>query len=177
VFFVADRPKRSHLSEVRESSDALQTTIAALNKDLVGYQELVNSQKEADARAAAINHLLAAKVVPAHVLNELGNILTPNQKPTMTDDMTHRFDTDSNKRFDLAWDPSHVWLLSYTDKGDGQFTLEGGAQAEADVTQFSKRLAASAYFTDVAPSSEERVQDRDNAIEYYKFTITGKVAY
>lgn len=94
----------------------------------------------------------------------------------MTRETAQRTDSDPNRRLDLAWDPTHVWLTSYKDK-DGKFTLQGGASAEVDVTQLAKRLQASVYFIDVAPSSEERVADRDSGIDYYKFTITGKVAY
>src|SRR5207248_3206005 len=114
----------------------------------------------------------------ANVLHELGEILTQNHLPTMTEDMTHKTGNagDPNKKFDLTWDPSHVWLTSFTDKS-GDFTIEGGAQAEVDVTQLSKRLAASVYFENVAPSRQERVSDKDSGITYYKFTITGRVDY
>ena len=43
--------------------------------------------------------------------------------------------------------------------------------------QLAKRLQASIYFQNVAPSREERVADRETGINYYHFTITGKVAY
>ena len=55
--------------------------------------------------------------------------------------------------------------------------LEGGAQAEVDITQLSKRMQASVYFDNVSPSFEERLSDRSTGIAYYHFTITGKVAY
>jgi hypothetical protein len=114
------------------------------------------------------------------VLHELGEVLTSGHNPTMTEEMARKIgngpDADPNKRYDLTWDPSHVWLLSFDDDR-GNFMLEGGAQAEADVTQLAKRLAASVYFANVAPSREERVADRDTGISYYHFTITGKVAY
>ena len=35
---------------------------------------------------------------------------------------------DPNRRFSLDWDPKHVWLTSFTLKGE-LFTLEGGAQS------------------------------------------------
>ena len=121
-----------------------------------------------------------AALLGAHVLHELGKIMTPNQLPTMTEDMARRtgagLESDPNKRFQLDWDPNHVWLLGYTDT-DGVFKLEGGAQAESDVTQLAKRLAASVYFLDVSPAGGERVADATSGLNYYKFTITGKVAY
>jgi hypothetical protein len=123
--------------------------------------------------------LLATKVVPAHVLHELGKVLT-KEGPTMTEAMAklagNTADGDPNKRFQPDWDPAHVWMTSFIDTG-GVFRLDGGAQAESDVTQLSKRLAASVYFMDVTPAGGERMFDRDSGLQYYKFTITGRVAY
>lgn len=177
IFFAVHQPKRSHLKEVEASNAELQQQINAKAQLLRGYAELKQAADEADLRVSSINRLLAAKVVPANVLHELGEILTMNHLPTMTEDMAKQTAINPNKSFDLAWDPAHVWLVGFVDKGDGKFQLDGGAQAEVDVTQLSKRLQASVYFQEVAPSAEERVADKDNGIEYFKFTITGKVAY
>ena len=180
VFFAFDRPKRSKLRDLRTSNAQLQQEIAAKNAQLTGYPELKKAADEAKERARSINRLIAAKVVPANVLHELGEILTANHLPTMTEEMTKRTgngpESDPNRRYDLAWDPTHVWLTGFTDAG-GQFKLEGGAQGEADITQLSKRLQASVYFDNVAPAAQERVTDKDTGTAYYKFTITGKVAY
>lgn len=180
VFFAVDQPRRSQLHDLEAANDQLDQEIAAKQKQLVGYAEMKKAAEEADQRAQAANRLSAAKIVPANVLHELGEVLTLGHLPTMTEDMARRTgngpESDPNKRFDLSWDPTHVWLTAFSDKA-GQFKLEGGAQAEVDVTQLSKRLDASVYFTNVAPSQEERVADKETGISYYKFTITGKVAY
>lgn len=176
LFIAVDRPKRSQLSDLRASNAQLQQEINTKNKQLKDYPALQKAADEAEARAKAIHALDDAKVVPANVLHELGQILTVGQIPTMTKDMSRRADSDPNRRFDLAWDPSHVWLTSFRDRG-GTFTIDGGAQAEVDITQFAKRLQASAYFMDVAPSSETRTTDPGSGLDYYQFTITGKVAY
>jgi Tfp pilus assembly protein PilN len=180
VFFAVDQPRRGHLADVRHSNDDLQKEINQKNQDLVGYADLKKLVDEADERAKSINRLLNAKIIPANVLHELGEILTTSHSPTMTEEMARKVgngpDSDPNKKYDLTWDPSHVWLLSFDDN-KGDFTLEGGAQAEADVTQLAKRLAASVYFSNVSPSREERVADRETGITYFHFTITGKVAY
>ena len=180
VFFVLDQPKRSQLKDVRASNDELQKEINAKNVQLQGFAELDKAASEASERARSINRLIAAKVVPANVLQELGEILTTNHLPTMTQEMARRTgsgpESDPNRRYDLTWDPTHVWLTSFADKG-GTFKLEGGAQAEGDITQLSKRMQASVYFDNVAQASEERETDHDTGVPYYKFTITGKVAY
>jgi hypothetical protein len=94
----------------------------------------------------------------------------------MTSDMVKRTTSDPNKKFQQDWDPTHVWLSGFSDN-NGVFRLEGGAQSESDVTQLSKRLAASVHFFDVTPSGGERVTDQTSGVDYYKFTITGRVAY
>ncbi len=175
VFLFLDMPKRGRLGELHAANEQLQSQINDKKRQLVGYEELKKSEEESKQRAEAINRLNAAKVVPAHVLHELGRVLT-REGPTMTEAMAKLADSDPNKRFSADWDPSHVWMSGFTDTA-GVFKLEGGAQAESDVTQLAKRLAASVYFMDVTPAGGERVADRETGLNYYKFTITGKMAY
>ncbi len=178
VFILVDQPKRSKLNDLRESNAQLDQAIAEKRKELEGYAEMKKAADEADERARAINRLMNAKVVPANVLHELSEIMMTNHTPTMTDEMARRVQTDPNKRFDLAWDPTKVWLTSFSDDvRDGSFRLEGGAQAEQDIIQLSKRLQASVYFDRVSQQSEERITDRDTGVTFYHFVITGKVAY
>jgi Tfp pilus assembly protein PilN len=182
VFLVFDQPKRSKLGDLRDANAQLQSEINSKNDQLKGYDTLKKAADEADERAKSINRLMSAKVVPANVLHELGEIVTANRLPTMTEEMARKTgngtDSDPNKRFDLAWDPTHVWITSLADNAkDGTFRLEGGAQAQVDIIQLSKRLQASVYFDRVSQLTEERVSDRETGITYYKFVITGKVAY
>ena len=176
VAVFVDGPKRSKLAELAESNRQLQSDIQSKTKQLVGYAALKKDADEADERYKSIRRLLSAKVVPAHVLHELGEILTANKYPTMTEDMTKRSGSDPNKRFQADWDASHIWLSGFTDTA-GVFKLEGGAQSESDITQLAKRIDASIYFTDVIPAGAERVADNQTGTNYYRFTITGKVAY
>ena len=180
VAVLVDRPRRARLAELSEANQQLQNEIQSKNKQLVGYAELKKAADEADERYRSIQRLLSAKVVPAHVLHELGEILSASKYPTMTEDMAKRTgngpESDPNKRFQADWDASHIWLSGFSDTG-GDFKLEGGAQSESDVTQLAKRLAASAYFLDVTPAGGERVADATTGTNYYRFTITGKVVY
>jgi hypothetical protein len=180
VFLALDSPRRSDLGKVKKSNDQLQQEINAKNVQLDGFATLNKAATEMSERGRSINRLIAAKVVPANVLQELGEILTTNHLPTMTQEMAKRTgngpESDPNRRYDLAWDPTHVWMISFSDKG-GNFRLDGGAQAEVDITQLSKRMQASVYFDNIAQASEEREVDHDTGVPFYKFTITGKVAY
>ena len=129
VFLVFDQPKRSRINELAASNEQLQGDIQAKNKQLVGYAELQKAADEAVERANSINRLNAARIVPANMLNELGEILTANHLPTMTEEMARKTgtgtDSDPNKRFDFAWDPTHVWLTSIADQKDGTFKDAG----------------------------------------------------
>ncbi len=182
VFLAVDAPKRSKIRDFRDANAQLDQEIAAKNRQLKGFAELKKAADEAEERSKSIARLMAAKVVPAHVLHELARLMRANELPTMTEEMAVKTgngpQSDPNKRFDLAWDPNHVWLLSFTDNSkDGSFRLDGGAQAQVDIIQLSKRLQASVYFDHVSQQTEERSTDSSSGITYYKFVITGKVAY
>lgn len=171
-----DLPKRFAIHEYELGASRLRREIGRQSLQLVGFAELQKAKVDAEVRRQSIERLMRAKVVPAHVLHELGEILTTNRLPTMTSDMRQRTTSDPNKRFQQDWDPTHVWLSGYSDNS-GVFKLEGGAQSESDVTQLAKRLAASVHFMDVTPAGGERVTDQASGVNYYKFTITGRVAY
>ena len=179
AFVAVDMPKRSRLAEVAAANAQLRDQIKQKSEALKGYEEMKKKFDESNKRAEAIDRLNGNKVVPAHILHELSRVLT-REGPTMSEDMTRKAgngpDSDPNKRFQADWDPAHVWLLSFVDT-NGAFKMEGGAQSESDVTQLAKRLQASVFFSDVSPAGGERVADRNSGVTYYRFTITGKVAY
>jgi Tfp pilus assembly protein PilN len=180
VALVVELPRRSRLAELNRSNQQLQAEIRSKTKQLEGYADLKKGADEVEERYRSIRRLLGAKVVPANVLHELGEILMTGKRPKMTEDMLKRTGSgaegDPYKRFQDDWDASHVWLSGFSDTA-GLFRLEGGAQSESDVAQLAKRLAASVYFLDVTPAGGERVADSQTGANYYKFTITGKVAY
>lgn len=175
VFVTLDLPKRNRLGDLASANAQLKDQIKQKTEALKGYEDMKKKFDEANKRADSIDRLNGNKVVPAHVLHELSRILT-REGPTMSEEMTRKTASDSNKRFQADWDPAHVWLLSFVDT-NGAFKMEGGAQSESDVTQLSKRLQASVYFTDISPAGGERIADRTSGVNYYRFTITGKVAY
>ena len=175
VFLLVDMPMRSDKSDYEAKTKQLNNEIGLKRSKLQGFDNLKAEEAAAVTKIQSINRLLTAKVVPANVLHELGAILS-TRGPTMTEAMAKLVESDPNKKIQQDWDPQHVWLSGFTDTA-GVFKLEGGAQSKEDVTQLSKRLAASVYFDDVTPQSGDRVQDRDTGLAYYKFTITGKVAY
>lgn len=175
VFLLVDRPARNDRADYEAKFKQINEEIQQKQKALEGYETLKTEEATALAKIEGINRLVGAKVVPANVLHELGQILSTSG-PTMTERMLSQVSKDPNRKIQADWDPQHVWLTEFIDTA-GTFRLEGGAQSKEDVTQLSKRLQASVYFEAVTPLSGDRVIDRENGREYYKFTITGKVAY
>jgi Tfp pilus assembly protein PilN len=148
--------------------------------DLPALQAGVDSETK---RADSIVRLVGTTVLPDNVLHELSRILTL-EGPTMSDAMSKLTSGgnggDANKRFSQDWDPKHVWITSFSTKGE-VFTLEGGAQAESDVPQLAKRMQASVYFNEVTSPLSVRVEPTatpgSTGTAYYKFTLSGKVVY
>ena len=180
VFFLVHKRVADERDNYKQKSEDLQADITSKNKALKNFQNLKKLVAAAEERSAAIDKLVKAKSVPANLLHELGEILTPGKLPTMSQKMAKLISDgpggDPNKRFTLDWDPKHVWITSFTEK-DGVFTLKGGAQSDPDVYQLAKRMQASVYFMDVTPKGGQRTADKDTGTTYYDFTITGKVVY
>jgi type IV pilus assembly protein PilN len=180
VFFLVHKPMLDEKNTLEETTQRIQGENAAKKEALKTYESTKAALEASKVRSASIEKLVQAKAVPANLLHELGEILTLGHNPTMTIDMTKKISDgpqgDPNKRFLPDWDPKHVWITSFVEK-DGQFTLKGGAQSDPDVTQLAKRMQASVYFMDVAPKGGVQISDRDTGLQYYEFTITGKVVY
>ncbi len=180
VFFVVHRPMAEERDKFLGEAESLARDNNAKRAKIADLPQREAAFKAEQARNAAIKQLVNTTVVPDNVLHELGEILTPARMPTMTRAMAERVSQgpkgDQNRRLQLDWDPKHVWITSFSTKGD-VFTLEGAAQSESDTSQLAKRMQASAYFSDVTSPTSSRFVDTVNSLTYYKFTISGKVVY
>ncbi|KAB2910575.1 MAG: PilN domain-containing protein [Kofleriaceae bacterium] len=180
VFFVVHRPMAEDRDKFKSEADALANDNNAKRAKIADLPQREAAFKAEQARNAAIKQLVNTIVVPDNVLHEIGEILTPSRLPTMTRAMAERVSQgpkgDQNRRLQLDWDPKHVWITSFSTKGD-LFTLEGAAQSESDTSQLAKRMQASVYFSDVTSPTSSRFVDTVNSLTYYKFTISGKVVY
>jgi Tfp pilus assembly protein PilN len=180
VFFVVHMPMASDRDKFLSEADGIAQDNNAKRAKIADLPQREAAFKAEQARNGAIKQLVNTIVVPDNVLHELGELLTPSRLPTMTRVMAERVSQgpkgDQNRRLQLDWDPKHVWITSFSTKGD-TFTLEGAAQSEADTSQLAKRMQASVYFADVTSPTSSRYQDTTNSITYYKFTISGKVVY
>jgi Tfp pilus assembly protein PilN len=171
-------PMQDKVSAVKRDNDGVQRSINELkaSKKIKEHDALAAQLKALEDEAVAIGRLEDARATPAWMLHELSNVLTKNHQPSMTDDMLERTKQDPNRKMTPGWDPKRVWLISIEEK-DGEVTIKGGAQADSDVTQFALRLQASAYFDRVQPGEVQTAQDSTSRMNFYRFTITGKVRY
>lgn len=180
VYFVAHRPMATDRDKFKDEADAIAKDNNSKKAKIADLPQREAAFKAEQSRNAAIKQLVNTIVVPDNVLHELGEILTPSRLPTMTRAMAERVSQgpkgDQNRRLRLDWDPKHVWITSFTTKGD-TFVMEGAAQSESDTSELSKRMQASVYFSDITSPTSARFEDKANSLTYYKFTISGKVVY
>lgn len=176
AFFFVHQPLADEIDNLQSSTRSLDADTKAKKKDLKGYKELKEAVKSAQERSKVVTELNNARATPAYLLHELSNILSAKQLPTMTRVMSQEVRSNPNRELSPDWDAKHVWITSLVEK-NGDFRLEGGAQSDSDMTQLALRLQASVYFRDVIPEGGQEASDKDSGISYYKFTITGKVAY
>lgn len=178
TFFLVHKPKSDQLEKLRDANAAYDEDLARRKDKIRSLPTLRSAVALAEERTSSIDKLVAARAVPAHMLHELGELLTPGRLPTMTKDMAKKVSDprDDTYRIREDWDPKHLWITEFKED-EGEFTVVGGAESDADVTQLSKRMQASVYFDDVALAKGEKVTDKDTGITYYTFTINGKVVY
>jgi Tfp pilus assembly protein PilN len=175
VFLFVHRPLSDDIDEQQRANSELRNTntkIAAQTKDLAQLRAAVEASKQQEA---AIDRLNAARAVPSWMLYELSQILTTGGSPSITEDTQKDMENNPNRRFQEGWDPKHVWITSFIEKG-GQFKLEGGSQADSDMTQLALRLQASMFFDNVIPEGGKEAKSATGA-NYYTYTITGSVRY
>jgi Tfp pilus assembly protein PilN len=178
TFFLLHKPKSDERAELQAANAGYEEDLARRKDKIRDLPKLRSAVALAEERTGSIDKLIAARAVPAHMLHELGELLTPGRMPTMTKDMAKKVSDpkDDTYRIREDWDPKHLWITEFKEE-EGEFTLVGGAESDGDVTQLSKRLQASVYFEDVALAKGEKVTDEDTGITYYTFTINGKVVY
>jgi type IV pilus assembly protein PilN len=176
TYFLLHSPLVDAVDAAREANERIQRSINKLKDETKDF-DVINRQFQAlEAQNASIQRLNDSRAVPAWALGELSSILTKDRQPTMTPEMQERVKSDQNRQWAQAWDPKRVWIDSFAEKG-GAFTLRGGAQTDADITQLALRLQASVYFDDVIMQTGSSTRGGPNKVAHFQYTITGRVRY
>ncbi len=176
VFVFVHRPLAEDLEVTKAANQDLERENRELEAATKDFEEIQDALEALAAREAAVESLNEAKATPAWLMNELSRILTPDVRPTMDEASAARAAQNIGRVWNDAWDPKRAWIIEFSER-DGSFTLHGGANADADMTQLALRLEASAYFDDVVPQGGDTAEDRESGVSYHEFTITGEVRY
>lgn len=176
VYFVDYKQLSDEVERLRVSTQELSRANQDKKNSLKGFDDLKKIIASAEDRRDVILRLNRARAVPAHMLHELSRLLTRKRLPSMSEAMQQEMAQNPNRELMLDWEPANVWITKFTER-DGVFTLEGGALADSDMTQLALRMQASVYFFNVVPEGGKEEVNKASGGSYYKFTITGKVAY
>ena len=175
-FFALHRPLASEVDELKSKNKDLTSENAALKKKTQNSREIRAAFESELARQQATQRLVQTRVSPAWLMDELSNILTPGRQPQLTPEMQAELKNNPNRPWQDGWDPKHVWIEEFEDKG-GKFTMKGGAQSKGDVIELGLRMRASMFFDGVSPTETNDVHDKETGLTYHRFEIEGKVRY
>ncbi|MBI4509729.1 MAG: PilN domain-containing protein [Deltaproteobacteria bacterium] len=176
LYVFVHMPLSEEVEKAQQANTRLRKSIRDLTDQTKDFDVINQQFQQVQEQGEAIERLNNARAVPAWLLRELSSVLTKDHKPTMTREMTERVKADHNRQWTQGWDPKRIWIESFEEK-EGAFTLKGGAQSDGDVTQLALRLQASVYFTNVVPEGGQSDVNKESNVGYYRFTISGKVAY
>lgn len=176
LYFGVHAPLVAEVTRIRAMVTKKQQAIKRLTEGTKDFDAVSAKLAEVKAQGEAVRRLADARAVPAWLLRELSEILTKDRMPTMTKEVAERVRSDPNRQWAPGWDPRRVWIESFAEKG-GRFNLRGGAESDADATQLALRLQSSAFFSEVTPEGGQTVDDVRSSVSFYRFSITGRVAY
>jgi Tfp pilus assembly protein PilN len=142
-----------------DETAALRRQVGAKNKEAEEIRKEIKEDELAEKRAelerieSAIETLAAKQRTPVFVMYELAMILTDVDKGGGPDIDLAKYRqnvaADPASRLNERWDSSGVWLTSLKDEG-GRLRLDGHARDAADLSEFTRRLRASARFGDLS---------------------------
>ena len=110
------------IGELRSKSTLIDSDIAKLSEEVKQVESLQRNEKKVTQKLQVINKLLAAKVGPARMLDEIATIMTNESK--------------------------RVWLTKLAQTGD-ELALSGGAMDHEDISEFQLALERRDTFLNV----------------------------
>ena len=185
-------------SGVAEDTQRLAVQTGTLVKDTKDINDKIN-EEDLQARfnryeelTAAVAALETKRRTPVYVYHEITNILTTGKQPTIIElEQLKRVNLDPQARLDLDWDANSVWLKSLVEEENGVLEITGGTRDPDDLSEFVKRLRASARFSRVShpefeleevkeasgSSTKKELKPGDSNHNYYNFELTAQVRY
>lgn len=152
----------------------LRSQAAAKTKEAEGISKEIDEaglearKKELDQVEAAIEKLEDKRRTPVYVMYELAMIMTDAKEgggPDIDKEKLRQIlKQDPNNKLNERWDPTGIWLTSVVEKG-GALVMEGSARDATDLSEFTRRLRASARFGQIKHPDFQRVGSAKNETE------------
>ena len=175
------------LNKEIELDAAARATTAEVTKEIEDLRKQIDEERLEAIRAqvaqlrTAIAQLQARKRTPAFVMHELANILTQGKLPDI--DLEEQLKTaaqDPDSVLNQTWDATSVWVTSLKQEGD-LLVISGGARDASDLSEFVKRMRASARFFEVSHAEFSTSKREDGGpgagMTYVTFNMSAKVAF
>lgn len=147
---------------MREQAAAKTRAAEAIKQD-IDEEGLEARRAELAQVEAAIDKLETKRRTPVYVMYELSMILTDAKEGGGPDVDKERLrqivKSDPQAEIDMLWDPTGLWLTKVEERG-GQLVMEGGARDATDLSEFTRRLRASARFDKLSHPDFQRVNER-----------------
>lgn len=132
-------------------------------KQVIDEEGLEARKAELAQVEAAIDKLETKRRTPVYVMYELSMILTDAKEGGGPDVDKERLrqiiKADPQAEINTLWDPTGLWLTKVEEKG-GLLVIEGGARDATDLSEFTRRLRASARFDRLSHPDFERVDTK-----------------
>lgn len=142
---------------------AAKTRKAEEIKGLIDEEGLEKRKAELEQVKTAREKLEAKRRTPVYVMYELSMILTDAKEgggPDVDEERLRQIvKSDPQAEISVLWDPTGLWLKKVEEQG-GQLVIEGGARDATDLSEFTRRLRASARFDKLSHPDFERVDTK-----------------
>lgn len=157
------------LTMEEDAAAAMREQTAAKNRAAEEIKQQID-EEGLEARKAELAQVKAAKEkleakrrTPVYVMYELSMILTDAKDgggPDVDKEKLRQIvKSDPQAEINMLWDPTGLWLTKVEEKG-GLLIVEGGARDATDLSEFTRRLRASARFDRVSHPNFERVDTK-----------------
>jgi Tfp pilus assembly protein PilN len=142
---------------------AAKTRAAETIKQDIDEEGLEARKAELAQVEAAIDKLETKRRTPVYVMYELSMILTDAKEgggPDVDKEKLRQIvKSDPQAEINTLWDPTGLWLTKVEERG-GQLVVEGGARDATDLSEFTRRLRASARFDKLSHPDFNRVASK-----------------
>jgi cell division septum initiation protein DivIVA len=151
------------LDQVEQETEQLKRTASKYKKETEEIKKEIDEEKLQASKdkvaqiQAAIDKLQAQRRTPAQVMHEMANVLTMGKLPDIdAEKQKQREHEDPRAKLNPNWDGKNVWIGSWKESGEGSLEIEGVARDASDISEYFKRVRASARFGNVSHATFKR---------------------